>query len=516
MLAFIGLIALVILGKFIYDTYLTNNTDRDWENFKVSEPEKAARIERNKILDFNTNPNLKDEAAKQSLLILAKRKGCTPDEAKEKFLDDLSIQNLSLEQLNAQLSLIRKNKYNESILFNIDPDDTPSAFLENWTHEFINYRHEIEQSTPKATFSGADLLAMFAPKASVVDKSVLNNKKALDVAQQVHKKKNINGKSNPVSGESLKLPTKAKLSGADLLAMYMPKATVVSSTEETPEEIMERIARENGDGSVKDVAEGSTEENVKAKAKVKFASKSIFANAPKSQPSNKEETINANAYKSILASNPEFKKVVELGVGSDIRGYLRNNKEFTYSLLEEIVEAKRVAEYNLKSPAEKYRSRAFDAYSEDNYDEAIKLIYQGLELDNKTTTSNLLSLRAECRLKLNDEVNAIADFYCAIQELDRKSSSYINDFCDLSISLFDLFLNRNMLDLARETLDKALSIVNNEKEFYFLKYRLLKKSAELHSVLGDKAKAELHTLHSKLQYVYYERWEKDNGNDLPF
>lgn len=49
--------------------------------------------------------------------------------------------------------------------------------------------------------------------------------------------------------------TKAKFSGADLLAMFMPKASVASSTteEESPEDIMARIEAENGAGVVKEV-----------------------------------------------------------------------------------------------------------------------------------------------------------------------------------------------------------------------------------------------------------------------
>ena len=51
--AIIGVIALFILGKFIYDTYLTNNTTRRWNVYKRNHPEDAAKVERNGGLSFN-------------------------------------------------------------------------------------------------------------------------------------------------------------------------------------------------------------------------------------------------------------------------------------------------------------------------------------------------------------------------------------------------------------------------------------------------------------------------------
>jgi len=43
--AIIGVIALFILGKFIYDTYLTNNTTRRWNVYKRNHPEDAAKVD---------------------------------------------------------------------------------------------------------------------------------------------------------------------------------------------------------------------------------------------------------------------------------------------------------------------------------------------------------------------------------------------------------------------------------------------------------------------------------------
>lgn len=54
-LVFVGIIALFILAKFIFDTYLTDRTKEDWNQYQKTNPEDAARILRNKGLDFNVN-----------------------------------------------------------------------------------------------------------------------------------------------------------------------------------------------------------------------------------------------------------------------------------------------------------------------------------------------------------------------------------------------------------------------------------------------------------------------------
>ena len=42
---FIALIVVFVLGKFIYDTYLTDNTEKNWEKYRQSNPEDAAKLD---------------------------------------------------------------------------------------------------------------------------------------------------------------------------------------------------------------------------------------------------------------------------------------------------------------------------------------------------------------------------------------------------------------------------------------------------------------------------------------
>ena len=45
MLEIIGIIAIFIILKFVYDTYLTNNTEEEWQKYKKSNPIDAHMLE---------------------------------------------------------------------------------------------------------------------------------------------------------------------------------------------------------------------------------------------------------------------------------------------------------------------------------------------------------------------------------------------------------------------------------------------------------------------------------------
>ena len=137
LLIFIGIIGLFMIFKFIYDTYLTNNTEKGWQEFTNSDPESAARIERNELLDFSTESKSKIKDKEDSILRMAQKRGCKPDEVKEDFISDLKSQNLDQSGYDAMLQILKEEKYEESREFDIDPDDTASAYMEKWTLEYF-------------------------------------------------------------------------------------------------------------------------------------------------------------------------------------------------------------------------------------------------------------------------------------------------------------------------------------------------------------------------------------------
>jgi len=136
--AIIGVIALFILGKFIYDTYLTNNTTRRWNVYKRNHPEDAAKVERNGGLSFNNKSQKTKENEKiETLNRLANNMDCLPNEVKEKFLAELNAEKTRPEECENLIKIFKEEKYKESQTFGIDIDNTIPAFFEKWTNEYL-------------------------------------------------------------------------------------------------------------------------------------------------------------------------------------------------------------------------------------------------------------------------------------------------------------------------------------------------------------------------------------------
>lgn len=56
-LTFLGIVLIFLFFKFIWDSYLTNNTERNWQEYKQQFPAEAERIESNPGLSFNRTPH---------------------------------------------------------------------------------------------------------------------------------------------------------------------------------------------------------------------------------------------------------------------------------------------------------------------------------------------------------------------------------------------------------------------------------------------------------------------------
>lgn len=133
MLTVIGAITLFFVGKFIYDTYITDNTEKNWEKFRRSNPEEAARLERNEGLNFNLKPIKNDDHKVASYIMLAQRLNCSPENVREIYTVDLRKKISSSSDVLELARHWKAKKYEESKRLNVDPDDTPASLLEKWT-----------------------------------------------------------------------------------------------------------------------------------------------------------------------------------------------------------------------------------------------------------------------------------------------------------------------------------------------------------------------------------------------
>jgi Leucine-rich repeat (LRR) protein len=134
---FLGVLFLFLIVKYVYDTFLTNNTKELLEEYERTNPEESQRLKRNKGLNLNTKPENNLNNQQESLKRLADFKGIGTDDLKEHFWADLQKMEVSNSSYRETLDFIRQEKLNESELYNIDPDDTAQAYLEKWLYEYL-------------------------------------------------------------------------------------------------------------------------------------------------------------------------------------------------------------------------------------------------------------------------------------------------------------------------------------------------------------------------------------------
>lgn len=132
-LTFIILIIIFVIGKFVYDSYLTDNTDKNWENY-LKENQKQP----NKISDLIVN-NLSipqsDVNRDASLRLMALSYNCELSKVEENFIVVIQkeLEVISIEEILENLKL---RKANDAQTFNMHPNDTPAAIMEEWLTEF--------------------------------------------------------------------------------------------------------------------------------------------------------------------------------------------------------------------------------------------------------------------------------------------------------------------------------------------------------------------------------------------
>lgn len=168
LLIILGLFVAFFVLKFIYDSYLTNNTNEKWSEYRRVNPEEAARIENNKGLNLNTKQRTNESDRKESLLRLATSTNCPIHKLKETYFNTLKNECNTIKEINDKILNLREVKYEESRIYNIDPDDTSVAILETWTREYLN---EIKGGSKNEV---VQLMKLFTEeeKNDIIDKAI--------------------------------------------------------------------------------------------------------------------------------------------------------------------------------------------------------------------------------------------------------------------------------------------------------------------------------------------------------
>lgn len=152
MLAILGVIFLVILVKFVYDNFLSNNASETAEWYKKNYPEEAHRLENNSGLNMNVKPKNNYIVKQQSLEQMARNLGTTVDQAKWVFIDKLSREVNSYAEKIVFLREVKEKKIEEASFKNIDPDDGVAALMEIWAMDYFSsteFKDKIEKKEEK-------------------------------------------------------------------------------------------------------------------------------------------------------------------------------------------------------------------------------------------------------------------------------------------------------------------------------------------------------------------------------
>lgn len=143
MLTVIGVIALLVFAKFLFDTYVTGSNQKNFEEYKNREPEEAARIQRNKGLNLNVDYKFNQTDINFSLALIAENLNCSREEVKVKFIESLGLEIIeNKELLKKMIDQFRQRKFDESLNLEMDPDNTPSAFYHKWALEYQDKLNE--------------------------------------------------------------------------------------------------------------------------------------------------------------------------------------------------------------------------------------------------------------------------------------------------------------------------------------------------------------------------------------
>jgi hypothetical protein len=145
-LILIGMIALLLFSKLIYDSLLKSRTEVGSNQDHQSNREIIVRHEENEKHDLQSNGRPQDK--RESLIRMAKNLGCLPSNVKEEYITRLKELQLAAAQIKESLKMLDKRKHEEAKTFNIDPEDTVSAYMMEWTKEFLeNKEYEYRPRT---------------------------------------------------------------------------------------------------------------------------------------------------------------------------------------------------------------------------------------------------------------------------------------------------------------------------------------------------------------------------------
>jgi hypothetical protein len=159
MLAIFGVIFLVLIVKFLYDNFATNNAANTWEWYKDNYPEEAHRLDNNRGINSNVKP--KNDVTRQQLSLyeLANNLNTSPDKAREVYISKLNEVVHAADERDYMLNNLRMKKLEEAKTKNIDPDDGVAALMHLWASQYFlsdMFKSKLKSKTNPSTMFGSN------------------------------------------------------------------------------------------------------------------------------------------------------------------------------------------------------------------------------------------------------------------------------------------------------------------------------------------------------------------------
>lgn len=89
------------------------------------------------MIEYYAENNSRDEHKKLSLMSLAGKMGCMPNEVKDLYFKQITLNDFEKKDIEIMAKQWELKKNEEAFFFKINPDDTTAALMAEWTNEFI-------------------------------------------------------------------------------------------------------------------------------------------------------------------------------------------------------------------------------------------------------------------------------------------------------------------------------------------------------------------------------------------
>ena len=90
------------------------------------------------IIEYYAEASSRSEHKKISLMNLAGKMGCAPEEVKDKYLKQMLLNDFEKKDAQIMAKQWELKKTEEANFFKINPDDTTASLMVDWTNEFVD------------------------------------------------------------------------------------------------------------------------------------------------------------------------------------------------------------------------------------------------------------------------------------------------------------------------------------------------------------------------------------------